>query len=159
MKRKPNESKRALVNNLCPELTCDEEEIEQLIRVLDRDGAFDAPGGELSIAFIDKEEIARLHGSFMSDPSPTDVITFAGDPDMDQAGEVCVCPHVALEYAERERLNFSEELSLYVIHGYLHLCGFDDIEEEDRLDMRQAEQTALKVARAADALPTFRWTA
>lgn len=155
MTQNPNAPKRTLVSNLCPDLAFDTAEIERLIDVLDRDGSFDAPFGELSFAFVNKEEIARIHADFMDDPTVTDVITFPGDPEFEQAGEVCVCPYVAQDYAARENLSFSDELSLYLIHGYLHLCGFDDIDEEDRAQMRQAEQQALAIARAANALPTF----
>lgn len=130
---------------MCPELGYVESEIETLFETLDRTGAFDAPQGELSIAFVGKGEISRIHNSFMGDPSPTDVITFPGDTEIEQAGEIVVCPQVAKEFAERENLDFPQELSLYLIHGYLHLCGFDDIAEEDRAQMRLAEQQALSL--------------
>lgn len=155
MNERPKEPKRIQANNLCPDLFYEEDDIEQLILTLDKAGAFDAPAGELSLAFVDKEEISRLHQDFMDDPTPTDVITFPGDPDFDLAGEICVCPHVAHEYALKEGLDFSEELALYVIHGYLHLCGFDDIDDEDRTQMRTAEQQALEIARSAKVLPAF----
>ncbi|EDY80652.1 conserved hypothetical protein TIGR00043, putative [Verrucomicrobiia bacterium DG1235] len=155
MTEKPNEQKRIQANNLCPKLRYDESEIEKLIQTLDRAGAFDAPAGELSIAFVDKDYIAQLHDQFMDDPTPTDVITFPGDPDFDQAGEIIVCPQVAQEYAQKANLSFSDELGLYLIHGYLHLCGFDDIADSDRAQMRLAEQQALEIARSANALPKF----
>lgn len=155
MTKKPNEPARVLVNSLCANLKHDESEIERLIKTLDRAGAFDAPPGELSIAFVDKEYIAQLHDQFMGDPSPTDVITFPPDPDQDLAGEIIVCPQVAKEYAREQGLEFSDELALYLIHGYLHLCGFDDIEDSDRVLMRRAEQQALEIARNAKAMPTF----
>lgn len=153
MTERQNEPKRVLVNSMCPDLEYKESEIETLIETLDRTGAFDAPTGELSIAFVDKEEIGRIHDDFMGDPSPTDVITFPGDPEIEQAGEIIVCPQVAQEFADRENLFFSEELSLYIIHGYLHLCGFDDIDESDRKQMRLAEQQALSLA--SGKLPEF----
>lgn len=155
MTEKQNDPTRVQVNSLCPNLRYKESEIETLIQVLDKAGSFDAPQGELSIAFVDKLEIARLHDDFMGDPTPTDVITFPGDPDIEQAGEVIVCPQVAKEFAEKEILPFSNELSLYVIHGYLHLCGFDDIEDTDRAEMRKAEQQALKIAHDAGVMPSF----
>lgn len=158
MTEKQNDPTRVQVNSLCPSLGYNEVEIENLIQVLDKAGTFDAPQGELSLAFVDKEEIARLHNDFMGDPTPTDVITFPGDPDIDQAGEVIVCPHVAQEFSEKEDLVFSDELTLYVIHGYLHLCGFDDIQDDDRAQMRLAEQQALEIARTAQAMPTFTLT-
>lgn len=133
----------------------EENAVERLILALDREGAFDAPSGELSIAFVSKDEISRLHQSFMDDPSPTDVITFEGDSEIDQAGEICVCPEVALDYSQREQVDFSEELTLYLVHGYLHLCGFDDIEDDDRHQMREAEQTAMDILRSRQLLPRF----
>lgn len=155
MNERPNEPKRVQANNLCPNLDYQESELETLFATLDKAGAFDAPAGELSFAFVEKDYIAQLHDQFMGDPTPTDVITFPGDPDLDQAGEVVVCPQVALEYTQKEGLNFSDELTLYLIHGYLHLCGFDDIDDADRAQMRLAEQQALEIARSANALPTF----
>ena len=155
MTKKPDESKRALVNNLCPNLKYNYFEIESLILVLDQDGSFHPPAGELSIAFVSKDEIARLHGAYMDDPTPTDVLTFPGDPETGQAGEICICPEVASDYARQATLNFSSELALYIIHGYLHLCGFDDVEEHERAAMRKAEQQALKIAKAKETLPNF----
>lgn len=148
-------SPRVQVNSLCSNLGYKDSEIASLIDALDRAGAFDAPAGELSIAFVEKDYIAQLHDQFMGDPSPTDVITFPGDPDIDQAGEIIVCPEVAREFSASQNLDFSDELALYLIHGYLHLCGFDDIEEEDRAQMRIAEQQALEIARQANLLPRF----
>ncbi|MDQ8196698.1 rRNA maturation RNase YbeY [Pelagicoccus enzymogenes] len=155
MTEKQNAPARVQVNSLCPRLGYEESEIERLINVLDKAGAFDAPPGELSIAFVEKDYIAQLHDQFMGDPSPTDVITFPPDPDTDQAGEIIVCPQVAREFAKKENLSFSDELSLYLIHGYLHLCGFDDIDDADRALMRRAEQQALEVVRKAKAMPSF----
>lgn len=159
MNESPNESKRAQVSNACPQLQASPAGIERLFIVLDRYGGFDAPSGELSIAFISKEEIARIHDQFMQDPSVTDVITFPGDPEDGIAGEICVCPQVALDYSRAHESDFSEELSLYLIHGYLHLCGFDDIEDEDRASMRKAETIAMTTLKTHDALPEFELTA
>lgn len=150
-----NAPARVQVNSLCPALEYEESEIERLIHTLDKAGAFDAPPGELSIAFVERDYIAQLHDQFMGDPSATDVITFPADPDLDQAGEIIVCPQVAQAFAKKENLNFSDELSLYLVHGYLHLCGFDDIDDSDRSLMRRAEQQALEIVRKAKALPTF----
>ncbi len=155
MTEKQNAPARVQVNSLCPNLGYEESEIERLIQVLDKAGAFDAPPGELSIAFVDRDYIAQLHDQFMGDPSPTDVITFPPDPDLDQAGEIIVCPQVAMQFSKKENLAFTDELSLYLIHGYLHLCGFDDIEDSDRVLMRRAEQQALEIVRAAKTMPTF----
>ncbi len=155
MNESPNESKRAQVSNGCPQLQAKPAEVERLFATLDRFGGFDAPTGELSIAFLSKEEISRVHDQFMQDPSITDVITFPGDPEDGIAGEICVCPEVAFEYAQAHTADFSKELALYLAHGYLHLCGFDDREDDVRSAMRKAESVAMSILEAQNAFPQF----
>lgn len=155
MNEGPNESKRAQVNNACPGLQADSDEVETLFATLDRFGGFDAPSGEFSIAFLTKEEISRVHNQFMDDPTVTDVITFPGEPEYDMAGEICVCPEVAYEYTLANGGDFATELALYLAHGYLHLCGFDDIDDPDRVEMRAAEKVAITTLQSRNALPNF----
>ena len=155
MNESPNESKRAQVINLCPKLIVEEQEVDRLFATLDRFGSFDRPGGELSIAFVSKSEISRIHEQFMQDPSPTDVITFPGDVENGLAGEICVCPEVAADYGNKHGVPFPEELSLYLVHGYLHLCGFDDRCDETKLEMRSAEELAMNLVKSHDAIPAF----
>src|SRR5690625_1597484 len=66
------------------------EEVCRLFHSLDQSGFFTPPKGELSIVFLDDDQIAKLHKQFLNDPEPTDVITFPGDSLMDFAGEICV---------------------------------------------------------------------
>lgn len=97
---------------------------------------------EVSIYFVDTEEICRLHDEFFNDPSTTDCISFPMDGEEEEyrvLGEVFVCPETALQYAQSNKLDPYEETTLYLIHGLLHLMGYDDIEEEDIQRMRTAE--------------------
>ncbi|MCB1107501.1 MAG: rRNA maturation RNase YbeY [Chlamydiia bacterium] len=104
---------------------------------------------EVSVHFVDKKEISRLHAEFFNDPSPTDCISFPIDSPTDHPkgyvvlGEVFVCPEVGVEYAIKEGLNPYEEVSLYTIHALLHLLGFDDQTEKDRMVMRGEENSAM----------------
>jgi probable rRNA maturation factor len=157
MNESPNESKRAQVSNLCPELHVDESEVERLFDTLDAFGGFDPPSGELSIALLPRDEIERIHQEFMQDPTATDVITFPGDSEVGLAGEICVCPEVAWNYALAHSKDFSQELSLYLAHGYLHLCGFDDIDESDRSAIRKAEAIAMATLITHGAIPHFQF--
>ena len=155
MNESPSESKRAQVINLCPKLIVEEQEVDRLFATLDRFGGFDTPGGELSIVFVSRSEISRIHEQFMQDPSATDVITFPGDVENGLAGEICVCPEVAMDYGSKHEIPFPEELSLYLVHGYLHLCGFDDRCGERKLEMRSAEELAMNLVKSHDAIPAF----
>lgn len=101
------------------------------------------PGGELSLVVLDAPAMGRLHAGFLGDPSPTDVITFDGDPALGAAGEVCICADVARDYAAAHGGDFARELLLYFVHGYLHLAGLDDTAPALRRAMRSAERRAM----------------
>jgi len=115
-----------------------------------------APTGELSIVFLTDDALASLHAQFLNDPSCTDVITFEGDTDAGSAGEICVSADTAERYAAEHQRDFSEELTLYVVHGWLHLVGYDDLKPLKKRRMRAAESRALALLRAAEAVPVFR---
>ena len=113
------------------------------------------PAGELSLAFLTDKALAKLHGDFLDDPTTTDVITFEGQPALGVAGEVCVSADTAATFAKTHAKDFSEELTLYVVHGWLHLAGYDDLVPAKKRRMRAAESRALKILRVAKSVPTF----
>lgn len=80
---------------------------------------------EVEVSLVDDETLARLHGEFLDDPSPTDVITFPH-------GEILVSVEMAAVRADEFGKSELGETFLYVIHGLLHLAGFDDHEAEER---------------------------
>jgi probable rRNA maturation factor len=96
-----------------------------------------------SVHFVDTPTICQLHSDFFDDPSPTDCISFPMDDAEDEGyrvlGEVFVCPETASDYVRLHGGNMYEEITLYTVHGLLHLLGYDDIEEEERLIMRAEE--------------------
>jgi probable rRNA maturation factor len=142
-------SKRIVsVSNNCPRLRCKASDVRAMIRALDQDMPEPrAPEGELSFAIVGEEEIVAMHERFLNDPTVTDVITFPGSPEDGFAGEVCVCA----DYAQRQAPLFGqcvdEELTLYMVHGWLHLAGYDDIDEADRVKMREGEAKAMSLLR------------
>jgi probable rRNA maturation factor len=119
------------------------------------DALHPVPPGELSIAFLTDSALARLHASFLNDPSPTDVITFAGTPALGQAGEICVSADTARTFAAGHRHDLSDELTLYVVHGWLHLAGHDDRQPSCKKRMRAAEARALALLRSRRMIPKF----
>jgi len=74
---------------------------------------------EISVLIVSDRKIASLHRQFMNESGPTDVITF-------QHGEIFVGVESARRNARRFGNAFERELRLYVVHGLLHLHGFDD---------------------------------
>ncbi len=113
------------------------------------------PAGELSVSFLTDPALAKLHADYLDDPTTTDVITFEGDETLGHAGDICVSVDTALSYSKKHDKIFSEELLRYVVHGWLHLAGYDDLEPRKKRRMRAAEDRALKLLRAADLLPAF----
>jgi len=94
---------------------------------------------EITLHFVGKKRIAKLHAQFFQDPSVTDCITFPlSEPHF--MGEIFICPHVAKDYAEKHQTNFLEEIALYVVHGFLHLLGFNDQTPEEKKQMRKEEK-------------------
>lgn len=137
---------RLEITNQCNILDCPVEATQQLFCSIQDAGVFPIQGSELSVAFVNDKTIAEVHQSFMNDPSATDVITFPADPKMDFAGEIIVSVDHALEQSKALNEPFSRELSLYLIHGWLHLAGYDDHSKSDRIAMRAAEKKALALA-------------
>jgi len=115
-------------------------------------------GRTVDVVFVDDPTLTELHGRFLNDPTPTDVIAFelgepVGDGD-DPWGEVYVSVDRAREIADRRGVSAARELALYCVHGTLHLVGFDDIEPADRDRMRAAEQSVMcALGYAADSAP------
>lgn len=130
-----------------------------LVRALDAWGRHPAPPGELSIVFLGDAALAELHGRFLDDPSVTDVITFPGDAAAGLAGEICVSADAALRQGPAHRRTPAEELALYLVHGYLHLAGHDDLAPGPRRAMRAAERAALRALEPLGPGGLFAWRA
>lgn len=114
------------------------------------------PAGELSFVFLTDAALAELHGSFLNDPSLTDVITFEADPLAGTAGEICVSVDTARRYAQQAGHAFADELALYLVHGLLHLAGYDDLSPPRKRRMRLAERRVMQLLRDHEAVPPFR---
>ena len=110
--------------------------------------------GVLAISFIDDRTMGTLHGRFLGDSDPTDVLTFRyAEPLLVRGrvpkrarvlGEVLVSPAAARRYARRHGVPYREELARYVIHGLLHWLGHEDRTLRQQRQMRTMEDAALR---------------
>jgi len=98
------------------------------------------PQVELSLSFVGPEEMGDLHARYLGEPGPTDVLSFPLDED-GLLGDVVVCP----AEARRNNPDLEAELRLLVVHGTLHLLGYDHEEERERSAM-WAKQEAYAAA-------------
>jgi len=100
----------------------------------------------ISVALVDNATIRRINRKHLAHDWPTDVISFtlsaAGEPEL--VGELVVSTEMAAATANEVSAEPAAELSLYVVHGLLHLCGYDDLTEPDIREMRARESTHLK---------------
>ena len=94
---------------------------------------------EISVLIVSDRKIASLHRQFMNESGPTDVITF-------QHGEIFVGVESARRNARRFGNAFERELRLYVVHGLLHLHGFDDRNAASGRRMRVVQRKILATA-------------
>ncbi len=100
----------------------------------------------ISVALVDNATIRRVNQKHLAHDWPTDVISFtlsaAGEPEL--VGELVVSTEMAAATAQEVSAEPAAELSLYVVHGLLHLCGYDDLSESDILEMRARESRHLR---------------
>ena len=102
---------------------------------------------EVGVHFVDSIKICELHYIYFNDPSITDCISFPilqTDHDFINLGDIFICPEVAQQYAVKYEGNPYTETTLYLIHGLLHLIGYDDMEKGKRISMRAAERRHMK---------------
>lgn len=110
----------------------------------------------LGIFIVKPAKIAEINKEFLNHEGPTDVISFdhskldpvlGGEDELEDSklyGEIYVCPQVAFEQAKKFRATWSEEFARYVIHGILHIKGYDDLNSQNRKIMRREENRILK---------------
>ncbi|MBI1347188.1 rRNA maturation RNase YbeY [bacterium] len=105
--------------------------------------------GSLTVTLVTDNEIHRINREFLQHDWPTDVISFSYHDDsagMEShviEGELVISVETACTQAEKHGWRLDDELLLYWTHGFLHLCGYDDLADEERPRMRQRERELL----------------
>jgi probable rRNA maturation factor len=123
-------------------LPIDAERLAEAIRIVLSEAGVST--GVVSIAVVDDREIHALNRRHLNHDYPTDVLSFLLDRDGDRLeGEIIVSADTAQAAAPRFGWSPSDELLLYVIHGALHLVGYDDHTPEDQVEMRRQESAML----------------
>lgn len=124
--------------------------------VLNREGKPD--NTEVSITFVTDEVIAELNEHYRGKVGPTDVLSFECDgidedldgfdfPDAEETfalGDIIIATDVAMRQTREFGTTFQEEVSLLLVHGLLHLCGYDHIEDDEAEVMEAREAELLK---------------
>lgn len=116
-----------------------------------------SPPYDVGIVFADADTVRQLNRHYRGVDSPTDVIAFymlrnrAADPsfplpphDPTHLGEVIICYPVAVEQAREQGHAVERELALLIIHGVLHLLGYDHEQTAEAMEMRRREAELLQ---------------
>jgi probable rRNA maturation factor len=121
---------------------------------------------EMAVVFVDAATIADLNQQYLSGDGPTDVLAFPLEEEIpvgrypDEGGrgpgatsdppepplaigDVVVCPEVARRQADERGVSLDDELALLVVHGTLHLFGYDHAEPDDAERMQRRERELL----------------
>jgi probable rRNA maturation factor len=92
--------------------------------------------GELEVSIVSDRVIAEVHRRFMDIEGATDVITF-------EHGEIVISAAMAERQGKEHGQRLEEELGLYIIHGILHLAGYEDVTDYDSARMNKKQEEIL----------------
>lgn len=119
-----------------------DEKTKQLIHALKNELSFSI--SDLTVNFVDDETIQKINKDYLEHDYPTDIITFnysGSHSDLD--AEIFISYETAKENSEKYKAEYKEELTRLVIHGILHLIGYDDLSEKDKKEMKAMENQLL----------------
>ena len=115
---------------------------------------------EVSVTFVSNDELARLNKEYRGMEGPTDVLSFecdniddevsqaAGEDALYELGDIVIAPDVAAAQSDDYGTSIVEEFELLLVHGILHLCGMDHVEDAEAEVMEAREQEILQAWRA-----------
>ncbi|MCP3922256.1 MAG: rRNA maturation RNase YbeY [Desulfobacterales bacterium] len=116
--------------------------------------ALDCHDSELSVVFVDNDEITDINFSFRGKNKPTNVLSFPmhegefGDLNPELLGDVVISLETAQDEANKAHIKFEERLSQLLIHGILHLLGYDHERSEE--DANIMEKKSVEILRLVE---------
>ena len=101
--------------------------------------------GEISYLFCNDEKILEVNTQYLNHDFYTDIITFDYSEENIVSGDIIISLQTVQSNSQMYTTDYSEELHRVIIHGILHLCGLNDLSEEEEKAMRDAEDSALQM--------------
>jgi probable rRNA maturation factor len=103
------------------------------------------PQAELSVLLVDEDTMSSYHEKYMGEPGPTDVLSFPMDelrppgdedePPVGLLGDIVLCPAVTDRQAREHHRSATAEAEYLLVHGILHLLGYDHADDAERTEM------------------------
>jgi probable rRNA maturation factor len=109
-------------------------------------GLLDRQSSEVSVRIVDEDEIAALNGQYRGLGNATNVLSFPAGISVEKVeflGDIVICSKVVKRESYEYGKGFSERYAHMLIHGLLHLLGYDHIEEAARARMEELETDLL----------------
>ena len=101
--------------------------------------------GDINYIFCDDSKILEINNLFLNHDYFTDIITFDRTIKTILAGDIYISLETVDSNARQLKTTFTNELNRVIIHGILHLCGINDKSENEAINMRKQEETALSI--------------
>jgi probable rRNA maturation factor len=107
------------------------------------------PECEISLTFVDVQEMEELHIKWMDEPGPTDVLSFPMDMpekknDVVTLGDIVIAPAVAAAQAESAGHSVEHEIYILATHGLLHILGYDHADPDEEKVMFALQEKIVK---------------
>lgn len=115
------------------------------------------PKAEIGLMFVDNEQIREMNKTYRDKDTATDVLSFPmyeadeaiDDEDEILLGDIVISLERAAEQAEEYGHSLEREVMYLLVHGLLHLAGYDHMEDDEKKEMRQREEELLTVIGAS----------
>lgn len=101
--------------------------------------------GEINIIFTSERNILSINTTYLNHTYLTDIITFPYSTQRIISSDIYICIPVVRSNAQKYSQTFSDELNRIMIHGVLHLIGYNDSTGKEKKEMRKAEDESLLV--------------
>ena len=101
--------------------------------------------GSLEFTFIDDDYMILLHQTYLQDKSTTDIMTFNLDSLIRPTGDIYICINEAQRNSQAYQTSLDEEIKQLILHGILHLIGYNDLNDFDKMYMLDEQNRLLRL--------------
>lgn len=100
--------------------------------------------GQINLKLVDREESRRLNREYAGNDYATDVLSFTYEDSTKELGDIAICLEVAKEQADSADISLQTELTTLVIHGVLHVLGYDHQNQSQQTRFEQLQNGIVK---------------